>query len=277
MSRMHRPRGVRALAAAVTAIAGLGTGAVVGGMTASATSAGAQSPAPQHYLCYQAAAKAGFKVPKGIRLVNSLAPDGFIPTVGAANVHCNPALKVVPGAQFPITSPTWHFLGWAITATKQRPATVTATNQFGTASLVTQSPTELLVPSWKSLTGLPNQSPTTPPGEDHYTCYPVSYAVGAPKFTPPSPVMVQDEFSPAALTTVKVGVPKTLCVPTEKILPTGLTFPINNPSLNYVCFKVSKTPIRPHVFDENQFGQGKVVITATQTLCVPTTLGSSGG
>ena len=277
MSRMHRPRGVRALAAAVTAIAGLGTGAVVGGMTASAAAAGAQTPAPQHYLCYQAAAKSGFTVPKGIRLINSLSPNGFVPTVGAANVHCNPALKVVPGAQFPITSPTWHFLGWAITATKQRSVTVTATNQFGTADLVTQSPTELLVPSWKSLTGRPNQQPTAPPDEDHYTCYPVSYVAGTPKFTPPSPVMVQDEFSPSALTTVKVGAPKVLCVPTEKILPTGLSFPINNPTLNYVCFKVSKTPIISPVFDENQFGQGKITITATQKLCVPTTLGSSGG
>ncbi len=190
-------------------------------------------------------------------------------------MHCNPALKVVPGARFPITSPTWHFLGWAIAA-KQPASTVTATNQFGTASLVTKAPTELLVPSWKSLTGPPNQQPTTPPGEDHYTCYPVSYVVGASRFSPPSPIMVRDEFG-SALTTVKVGNPKTLCVPTEKILPTGLTFPINNPNLNYVCFKVSKTPIKSPVFDENQFGQGKVTVTVTQKLCVPTTLASSTG
>src|SRR5580704_18014296 len=82
MSRMHRPCGVRALAAAATAIAGLGSGALIGGMTTSATSAGAQTPAPQHYLCYQASAKKGFTVPKGIRLINSLVPNGFVPTVG---------------------------------------------------------------------------------------------------------------------------------------------------------------------------------------------------
>jgi hypothetical protein len=276
MSRMHGPRSMRALAAALTAMAGLGTGALVGGLSVSTPSAGAATPAPQHYLCYQAAAKSGFKVPKGIRLINSLAPNGFVPTIGTANVHCNPALKVVPGAEFPITSPTWHFLGWAITA-KQPTATVTATNQFGTATLVTKSPTELLVPSWKSLTGLPNQTPTAPPGEDHYTCYPVSYVAGASRFSPPSPVMVQDEFGGSRLTTVKVGNPKALCVPTEKILPTGLTFPINNPNLNYVCFKVSKTPIISPVFDENQFGQGKITITATQKLCVPTTLANTTG
>ena len=271
MSRIHCPRGMRLLAT----VAAVGMGGLVSLSAASAPAAGAATPAPQHYLCYQAAAKSGFKVPQGIRLINALAPNGFVPTVGPANVHCNPALKVVPGARFPITSPTWHFLGWAIAA-KQPASTVTATNQFGTASLVTKAPTELLVPSWKSLTGPPNQQPTTPPGEDHYTCYPVSYVVGASRFSPPSPIMVRDEFG-SALTTVKVGNPKTLCVPTEKILPTGLTFPINNPNLNYVCFKVSKTPIKSPVFDENQFGQGKVTVTVTQKLCVPTTLASSTG
>ena len=128
------------------------------------------------------------------------------------------------------------------------------------------------MPSWKSLTGPPNQTPNTPPGEDHYTCYPVTYAPGSPPFVAPSPVMVQDEFLAGALTTVTVGTPTVLCVPTEKILPSGLVFPINNQSLNYVCFKVSKTPIITRVFDQNQFGQGPVTVERTKTLCVPTTL-----
>ncbi len=274
MSRMHRPRGVRAIAAAVTVIAGLGGAALVGGLTATPTAA--QAAPAQHYLCYKATATTGFKVPPGIRLVNSLAPNGFVPVVGAANLHCNPALKIVPGAQYPITNPTWHFLGWKITAT-QPSVTVTATNQFGTATLVTASPNELLVPSWKSLTGPPKQKPNTPPGEDHYTCYPVTYLPGTPPYVPPVPVMVQDEFSPGALTTVTVGAPTVLCVPTEKILPTGKVYPINNPSLNYVCFNVSKTPKISPVFDENQFGHGPVTIKATKTLCLPTTLGSTTG
>jgi hypothetical protein len=92
------------------------------------------------------------------------------------------------------------------------------------------------------------------------------------------PVQVSDEFSAGALTTVTVGKPTVLCVPTEKILPTGVVFPINDPSLNYVCFKVSPTPIITPVFDQNQFGQGKVTIVRTKTLCVPTTLqGPPGG
>jgi hypothetical protein len=274
MSKMLRPSRLRAIAAAVTVIAGLGGSAVVGALTAAP--AGAQATPANHYLCYSATATRGFKVPPGIRLVNSLAPNGFLPTIGAPNLHCNPALKVVPNGEFPIVNPDWHFLGWKLTAT-QPSATVNATNQFGTATLVTASPTELLVPSWKSLTGKPNQTPNAPPGEDHYTCYPVKYVAGTAPFHPPVPVQVNDEFSPGALTTVTVGVPTVLCVPTEKILPTGGVSQINNPELNYVCFKVSKTPIKNPVWDQNQFGQGKVTIVKTKTLCLPTTLASTGG
>ncbi len=274
MSKQHSPRGARALGAAIIALSGFGGLAFVGAVTATTSSAAPTEV--QHYLCYSVTASKGFKVPKGVRLVNSLAPNGFVPTIGVPNLHCNPAVKQIPGAQFPITNPTWHFLGFPLIA-RQPSATVSATNQFGTAQLVISPPTELLVPSWKSLTGPPKQNPNTPPGEDHYTCYPVKYVAGSTQFIAPSPVMVQDEFSPTALTTVTVGNPKDLCVPTEKILPTGLTFPINNPNLNYVCFKVSKTPIISPVYDQNQFGQGAVTIKATKQLCLPTTLGSSTG
>ena len=63
MSKLQRPRGVRAIAAAVTVTAGLGGTALVGGLTA--TPATAQSTAPQHYLCYKALVTKGFKCPQG--------------------------------------------------------------------------------------------------------------------------------------------------------------------------------------------------------------------
>ncbi|HXQ62895.1 MAG TPA: hypothetical protein VN796_11215 [Acidimicrobiales bacterium] len=235
--------------------------------------AAATGAAPgQHYLCYTATAKTGFKIPAGTRLIPNGTGNGFVPRFGPAQYHCNPTLKVVPTGNFPILQPTWHWLCFKIT-TKQAATTVTMVNQFGQAQLVTKTPNQLCVPSWKSLTGPPNQTPTTPPGADHYTCYPASYPKGSTsKFTPPASVQVQDEFSPGALVKVKVGAPQELCVPTVKILPTGLTFPINNPSLNYVCFKVSKTPIINPVFDENQFGTGTVTIKKTKWLCVPSTV-----
>ena len=78
MSRMHSRDGMRRL---VTAIA-VAMSALLGIAGTSVPSSGAATPVPQHYLCYQAAAKSGFTVPAGIRLVNSLAPNGFVPYSG---------------------------------------------------------------------------------------------------------------------------------------------------------------------------------------------------
>ncbi|HXW34159.1 MAG TPA: hypothetical protein VEJ87_06225 [Acidimicrobiales bacterium] len=226
----------------------------------------------QHYLCYTATAS-GFKAPPGVRLVNAFAPNGFVPKIGSANYHCNPAVKIVPSGTFPITDPTLHYLCFKITA-PQPANTAVVSNQFGTAALTTSSPTELCLPTWKSLTGPPNQTPNQPVG-NHYTCYPTKYVAGGGVFKPPAPVAVEDEFSPTAAVTVKVGAPKWLCVPTTKILPTGVSYPIVDPSLYYVCFAVSHTPIIPKVFDENQFGQGPVTIKKTFALCVPSSVGPS--
>lgn len=274
MAHVHRARSWRfiAVAAAFTVST---AGAVLVGGVATAVPAGAQTSAtPQHYLCYTAAAKKGFNPPAPITLVNAFTPSGGVSvTLGPATLHCNPAVKKVPTAKYKITDPTWHFLGFSF-QTEQPSVTVSVSNQFGTATLVTSSPNLLLVPSWKSLTGPPNEPTSAPAGEDHYTCYPVTYLPGTAPYTPPSPVKVRDEFSSSA-TTVKVENVDDLCVPTTKILPTGLSFPPSNPSLYYVCFGVSKTPIKTPVYDQNQFGQGAVTIRATNWLCLPSSVANS--
>jgi hypothetical protein len=178
-----------------------------------------------------------------------------VPVYGPAQYHCNPALKIVPGAEYPIIQPTWHWLCFKITA-DQASTTNTWFNQFGTASLVTKSPNLFCVPSWKSLTGPPNEQPTTPPGSDHYTCYPVTYATGSSRYLPPSSISVQDEFAKAPVT-VKVEAPEELCVPTEKILPSGAVYDVQNPNLDYVCFQVSKTRVIKKVWDETNSARGR--------------------
>ncbi len=269
MSHIRPRRGARASLAAVALLASFGGTVLVTGLTGGSSAA---STTAQHYLCYKASAKKGFSVPAGIKLVDIFSSSGFTPTVKGPMyaLHCNPAAKTIPGAQFPITEPDWHFLGLKITAA-QPANTVVMNNQFGQATLVTGPPNELLVPSWKSLTGPPNEPTNTPPGEDHYTCYPVKVMKGT-SYKPPASVQVQDEFS-AALTTVTVGKPQELCVPTTKILPTGQSFPPSNPNLYYVCFVVSKTPVITPVYDQNQFGQGAVTVKGTKWLCLPSTIG----
>jgi hypothetical protein len=67
---------------------------------------------------------------------------------------------------------------------------------------------------------------------------------------------------------VRIGAPKQLCLPTTKVLPTGQSFPAQNPTMHLLCFAVGQTPHQNPV-DSDQFGIGPVTVTATITLCLP--------
>lgn len=260
-----------AVALLAISVSGIAAGtATAGTATAPHRARIAQAPPPvDHQLCYNASGQ--FTIPSGVRLINQFSPNGFVPIISSAlTVHCNPVQKTLPSGQvFPITNPAAHLACFPITVTTVQPTpTVVVTNQFGSATLVPAQPNLLCVPSWKSLTGPPGMTPTTPPGLNHFTCYPVKVASGGYK---PPPVILQDEFAPAPVSATVNPVPSELCLPTEKILPTGQDFPIINPSQHLLCFPVSPTPIIPQVWDENQFGTSLVTISSTKWLCPPST------
>ena len=243
-------------------IGGIAAGTAAAGTATAGTTAArqpAQAPPPvDHQLCYNASG-------------NQFSPNGFVPVISSvATVHCNPVQKTVPSGQVtPITNPNAHLACFPLAVTAPVPTpTVVVTNQFGSATLVPSQPNFLCVPSWKSLTGPPGRTPTTPPNLNHFTCYPVKLASSG--YTPP-PVVLQDEFDPSPVSATVNPVPSELCLPTEKILPTGQVFPIINPSLHLLCYPVSPTPIIPKVWDENQFGTSAVTISSTKWLCVPST------
>lgn len=263
MTRFTHARRVWLSVAAAVVVAG---GALFGVQVAGARTPASQPTGLDHFTCYKATAT-GFKAPPGVRLVNQFAPNGFVPVIGKIAFHCNPTQKTIPGAVFPINNPNAHLACFKITAT-QAAEKVQVQNQFGTAILTTSSPTLLCLPSWKSLTGPPNQTPNQPPGLDHFTCYPVKYFPGSKRFRPPAGITLQDQFTTQPIA-VTVGLPKLLCLPTEKILPTGQTYPITNPNAHLLCFAVSQTPIITHIFDQNQFGQGPLTVRQTSTLCLP--------
>jgi hypothetical protein len=263
---------------AASAAAGLTlAGVTIAGVAASAAprTAGSASPratAPppvDHQLCYTASGTQ-FKIPAGVRLVNQFSPNGFVPKISPGLVvHCNPVAKTLPtGKVFPITNPNAHLACFTIAAPTAQPTPeVVVTNQFGSAELQPSQPNLLCVPSWKSLTGPPGKTPTTPPGLNHFTCYPVKVVSG--HYTPPA-VMLQDEFAKAPVNAEVNPVPVELCLPTEKIIGKKV-FPIINPTMHLLCFPVTKTPIIPTVWDENQFGTSVVKIKATTWLCPPST------
>jgi hypothetical protein len=251
----------------------LGAGGIAAGTAAAGTAAAphkariAQPPPVDHQLCYNASSQ--FAIPGGIRLINQFSPNGFIPVISSALVmHCNPVQKVASGRVFPITNPDAHLACFPLRAPTQPTRTVVVANQFGSATLVPSQPDLFCVPSWKSLTGPPGKSPTTPPGLNHFTCYPVTVKSGG--YAPP-PITLQDEFASTPVPASVNPIPQELCLPTEKILPTGQVFPIINPTLHLLCFQVSQTPIKSPVWDENQFGTSPVNIISTKWLCLPST------
>jgi hypothetical protein len=269
MSISFRASAMR-LAVAATAVV-LGAGGVAAGwaMSQPATGAAATPPPVDHQLCYSASSTA-FKIPPGVKLLDQFSPSGFLPRISSTlTVHCNPVQKTLPsGGTFPITNPNAHLACFPITPRSTQPTpVVNVANQFGTAVLVPGQPNLLCAPSWKSLTGPPGRTPPTPPGLNHFTCYPVRVASG--RYTPP-PVMLKDEFAHAGVTAQVSPVPVELCLPTEKIVGTHV-FRIINPAMHLLFFPVTRTPIVPKVWDENQFGTSVVTIRATNWLGVPST------
>ncbi|HEY1618246.1 MAG TPA: hypothetical protein VGG25_11535 [Streptosporangiaceae bacterium] len=269
MSRLFRVTAFRAVALA--GMAALAAGCIVAGVASASSGspspAAASQPAIDHQLCYTAAGT-GFKPPPTALLQNQFNTAGFTVKIGAMVVHCNPVKKtLVSGPVYPISNPNAHLACFTISAPTQATFEVTVANQFGTALLSTGQPNMLCLPSWKSLTGPPGMSPNQPPGLSHFTCYPVQRVSGA--YNPPG-LTLQDEFATAPVSAQVGQVPTELCLPTQKTI-NGTVYPIVNSTWHLLCFPVSKTPIIPTVWDQNQFGTATVEVEATNSLCVPST------
>jgi hypothetical protein len=278
------PFGLRSPAARMVTGAGVAIaclGALITGVAASAAAtapaAAGKASAPRqaaaakldHQLCYTATGQ--IKVPNNVKLINQFVPKGFAVKIGKIAVHCNPVTKILPtGASFPAANPRAHLLCLTISAARQASKQVIVTNQFGSDGLITGQPNLLCLPSWKSLTGPPKQSAPQPPGLSHFTCYPVKLPAGTAGYQPPNPIMLKDEFAPKPVQVRVSPVPQELCLPTEKIIGNH-DFKIVNPVTHLLCFPVTKTPIVPRIWDQNQFGTAELAVHTTKWLCLPST------
>ena len=257
------------LAICLVAVSVTGTLLAIGGSSGAAPS----SAVVDHQLCYSANAT-GFKIPSAVVLQNQFA--NFDAKVGGLVKNCNPVQKTLNYPAGPkvtkVTNPNAHLACFKITAPTQPTKKVVVTNQFGSGTLSVGQPQILCLPTWKSLTAPPKEPTVQPPYLSHFTCYSVSYVAGTAPYKVPAPVSLRDEFVPATRgpVSVTVGAPKLLCLPTTKIVG-GTTYKMVNSRWHLLCFQVSSTPIRTPVFDLNQFGNGKVNITRTNLLCLPST------
>jgi hypothetical protein len=266
---LGKPQGTTARVLSATGVVVLALAGAATGMTAaSGAPTATKVPALSHQLCYTATAK-GFKIPRKVSLKNQFSPRGFQPRIGALTLHCNPVQKTVLTTKkvFPITYPVGHLACFSITESRQPTQVITLLNQFGTGTVVPGQPSLLCLPSWKSLSGPPRRKPVAPPGLDHFTCYPIIKSVS--HFVAP-PLLLKDEFTNPEVRAEVKPAPVLLCLPTQKTVA-GRVFKIVHPGMYLLCFAVTHTPIKPFVFDQNQFGTARVAIGRTKLLCLPST------
>ncbi len=173
-----------------------------------------------------------------------------------------------------ILDPDTHLVGYLTKDAKGQPKhlsrTVEVTNQFGAIRLQTKPAKLLLVPASKGLSGfLPPPDPAAH-DVDHYRCYKVKPAKGAPKFQKILGVQVADQFQSKKVDVVK---PTMLCNPAEKRRGNVIEA-VKNPADHLLCYKVKAQSGEPkhvstNVFLADQFGQLGRATVKEMELCVP--------
>ena len=137
-------------------------------------------------------------------------------------------------------------------------------DQFGGHFLDLKKPSQLQVPSHKSL----SNPPSAPAGGiDHFQCYKIKETNKTPKFVKTT-VTVQDQFGTK---TVELKKPKRLCVPVDK---NGETPGAGDHDSHLLCYQAKQTSepkfekIDP-VYTANQFGNESLKVIKLAELCVP--------
>lgn len=173
---------------------------------------------------------------------------------------CNPA--GVDGQSAPAGLD--HLAGYVISARNPRftpRVNQTVVNAFGTTQLTVVRPILLMVPSAKSLVGLP--PPHGTPNIDHFQCYVVRNARARR-----ARLTVTDQFGTM---TLDVKRPSRLCTAVDK-RGEGII----NRDDNLLCYEVRTSsgtrrftgPGKP-VYIDNQFGPDTLKVTRPTELCVP--------
>jgi hypothetical protein len=121
-------------------------------------------------------------------------------------------------------------------------------DQFGTQTTDLGRPIRFMVPVSK------NDEPLFD-FFSHLTCYQIVDGAEAPA------VISTNQFGAQPLT---LGVPDSLCVPTEKLIAPG---PVNID--HYKCYFASGSPIDVGVFLQDQFGQTSAIVLSPRLFCAP--------
>ncbi len=230
------------------------------------------TPSPlDHFTCYKAGATSGsvrflgIPNPPGVSLQDST--DTTQVTVKKPKLLCAPtnALGHDPTAPtHPEHLASYQIKGAAPTFTSSIQV-VDAFNPSGT-SVVLKKRSYLFVPTAKSLSA----TPPTPAAfvTDHFECYKIVLASGAPRFVAVPGVTLDDQFGSM---TVLVKKPQYLCNPVNK---NGEDPGAPSHAAHLLCYKMKETdPVpfakRTGLFVNNQFGPETLDAKKPAQLCVP--------
>ena len=243
------------------------------------------TPAPDAYLCYQAALAAGQpRLPSGLtRSVTDALGGARTLDVTKVATLCNPAS--VSGSA--IAHAGVHEEGFAIRTHSGSPRFTrtdqVAVDRFAERTLTLTAPTSLLDVTPTAAGTTPpagfGSDPTSDPDVNRFTCYKAKGARGAPRFVPPPLQMVIDDFFPGGqLVTVK-KVTK-VCSPADVNGETPGAASRGSSSL--VCYKVAlfagSPPFTRRTVSTNgaNFGSHVLGLRKIAELCMPATVAPPG-
>jgi hypothetical protein len=180
---------------------------------------------------------------------------------------CNPAVK--NGSALP--DPNTHQEAYRIRAPMGSPRFVKSNHetvdQFALRHLTVTAPDSLLVPSNK-VPGNLGAPPYSATDVDHYKCYKAKPALGEPRFAPPSPPSVTDQFFTGGQAVEVKRVTK-LCNPVSRDSSV-----VNHPESHLVCYKVKLPQGTPRfipqtVSTNNQIRADVLIASRVAELCLP--------
>ncbi len=164
-------------------------------------------PAPDHFACYEILPTKFTPVPD-VSLVDQF--GSAVTTVNRPHYLCAPADKKGEDPSAP--SHPDHLTAYLLRGKPVKKLNQTVSNQFGTIVLDAVKPSQLLVPTAKSLAAPAPPAPTNP-AVDHFQCYKVKRSKGSPKFKKILGVAIQDQFGTGTIDLLK---PTELCAPVDK-------------------------------------------------------------
>lgn len=234
------------------------------------------APGGDAYACYRSTVPQGQPrfLPVTKSLDDALGPPGLFDVKSVASV-CHPAR--VNGSA--LVAPWVHQEAFRIAAHRGEPKFVkvdrVATDRFGTRRLTLTGPATLLDVTPTAGGGTPPPAfagdPTGDPDVNRFKCYRARLAKGQPKFVPPAPPMVTDEFFPSGQG-IKLTQISKLCLPVDK---EGETPGAEARDAQLLCYRAQLvkgaprfTPRTISTHSDN-FGPHTLVARSVAELCVP--------